>query len=140
MARHHAFTLATDMDVYFCDPPSPWQRGTNENTNGLLRQYFPREDCLSDYTQAELDMFASKLNTRPRKTIGFRTPVETFWPSLIGRTHGKLSLVLFLMDTPKLVCHKFRICNIQVMLLSEAGYYTACMDWRLIEADSSNHV
>lgn len=77
MAKHHAFTLATDMDVYFCDPRSPWQRGTNENTNGLLRQYFPRGACLSDYTQAELNIFASKLNTRPRKTLGFRTPAQT---------------------------------------------------------------
>jgi IS30 family transposase len=77
MAQHRAFTLATDMDVCFCDPRSPWQRGTNENTNGLLRQYFPRGDCLSDYTQAELNVFASKLNTRPRKTLGFRTPAET---------------------------------------------------------------
>jgi IS30 family transposase len=82
MARHHVFTLATDMDVYFCDPRSPWQRGTHENTNGLLRQYFPRGDCLSDYTQAELNVFASKLNTWPRKTLGFRTPAETLAEAL----------------------------------------------------------
>jgi IS30 family transposase len=76
MARHHAFTLATNMDVYFCDPQSPWQRGTNENTNGLLRQYFPNGTCLSGFTQQELNMFALKLNTRPRKTLGFRTPAD----------------------------------------------------------------
>jgi IS30 family transposase len=76
MARHHAFTLATNMDVYFCDPQSPWQRGTNENTNGLLRQYFPNGTCLSGFTQQELNIVASKLNTRPRKTLGFQTPAD----------------------------------------------------------------
>lgn len=76
MARHHAFTLATNMDVYFCDPQSPWQRGTNENTNGLLRQYFPNVTCLSVFTQQELNRFALKLNTRPRKTLGFQTPAD----------------------------------------------------------------
>lgn len=76
MARHQAFTLATNMDVYFCDPRSPWQRGTNENTNGLLRQYFPNGTCLSGFTQRELDAIASKLNTRPRKTLGFQTPAD----------------------------------------------------------------
>jgi IS30 family transposase len=76
MARHHAFTLATKMDVYFCDPRSPWQRGTNENTNGLLRQYFPKGSCLSGFTQGELNAFAMKLNTRPRKTLGFQTPAD----------------------------------------------------------------
>jgi IS30 family transposase len=76
MARHHAFTLATNMDVYFCDPQSPWQRGTNENTNGLLRQYFPNGTCLSVFTQQELNRVALKLNTRPRKTLGFQTPAD----------------------------------------------------------------
>lgn len=74
MASHEKFTLATDIDVYFCDPSSPWQRGTNENTNGLLRQYFPKGDCLSNYTQTGLNRIAGKLNARPRKTLGFFTP------------------------------------------------------------------
>jgi IS30 family transposase len=74
MADHAKFTVATDVKVYFCDPRSPWQRGSNENTNGLLRQYLPRESILSDLTQAELDKIALRLNIRPRETLGFRTP------------------------------------------------------------------
>lgn len=74
MAAHRKFSVATNMDVYFCDPSSPWQRGTNENTNGLLRQYFPKGSCLSGYSQAELDEVAEHLNTRPRKTLGFVMP------------------------------------------------------------------
>jgi IS30 family transposase len=74
MAQHHRFAIATDVAVYFCDPQSPWQRGTNENTNGLLRQYFPDGTDLSSYTQRDLDRIAKQLNTRPRKTLGFRTP------------------------------------------------------------------
>ncbi|MBL4750107.1 MAG: IS30 family transposase [Amylibacter sp.] len=74
MAAHQKFSVATNMDVYFCDPSSPWQRGTNENTNGLLRQYFPKGSCLSGYSQTELDEVAEHLNTRPRKTLGFVTP------------------------------------------------------------------
>lgn len=74
MAQHHRFSVATDVAVYFCDPQSPWQRGTNENTNGLLRQYFPDGTDLSRYTQQALNQIACKLNTRPRKTLGFRTP------------------------------------------------------------------
>jgi len=74
MAAHQKLSVATNMDVYFCDPSSPWQRGTNENTNGLLRQYFPKGSSLSGYSQAELDEVAETLNARPRKTLGFQTP------------------------------------------------------------------
>lgn len=74
LAAHKNFSLATNMDVYFCDPSSPWQRGTNENTNGLLRQYFPKGHCLSVYSQNELDTIAEQLNSRPRKTLDFKTP------------------------------------------------------------------
>jgi IS30 family transposase len=74
MTDHQALTLTTDVAVYFCDPQSPWQRGTNENTNGLLRQYFPKGTDLSGYSQAYLNRIARQLNTRPRKTLGFKTP------------------------------------------------------------------
>ena len=74
MAGHKNFTIATDVQVYFCDPRSPWQRGSNENTNGLLRQYFPRGTDLSVYSQAYLNRIALRLNQRPRKTLGFETP------------------------------------------------------------------
>src|SRR3984893_5590855 len=76
MAKHKSFTVATNVKVYFCDPQSPWQRGSNENTNGLLRQYFPKRTDLSGYTQAELDKVALRLNQRPRKTLGFETPAS----------------------------------------------------------------
>lgn len=76
MAAHKEFTVATDVAVYFCDPSSPWQRGTNENTNGLLRQYFPKGMDLSRVTQAQLNKVALRLNQRPRKTLGFRPPAE----------------------------------------------------------------
>ena len=76
MARHREFTLATDLKVYFCDPSSPWQRGSNENTNGLLRQYFPKGADLDPYTQEQLDAVALQLNQRPRKTLGFATPAD----------------------------------------------------------------
>src|SRR6202522_883970 len=76
MAKHKDFTIATDVQVYFCDPQSPWQRGTNENTNLLLRQYFPRGTDLSGYSQAQLDHVSLRLNQRPRKTLGFETPAS----------------------------------------------------------------
>jgi IS30 family transposase len=77
MAHHKEFSLATDVKVYFCDPHSPWQRGSNENTNGLLRQYFPKKTDLSGYSQAQLDRVALRLNQRPRETLRFRTPADT---------------------------------------------------------------
>lgn len=76
MAAHKRFTVATDVQVYFCDPRSPWQRGSNENTNGLLRQYFPKGTDLSRFSQEELDGVADRLNTRPRKTLGYMTPSD----------------------------------------------------------------
>src|SRR6202030_2486069 len=82
MAKHKEFTVATDVQVYFCDPQSPWQRGTNENTNLLLRQYFPRGTDLSIHSQAHLDRIALRLNQRPRKTLGFETPASKLQASV----------------------------------------------------------
>src|SRR5713226_2604927 len=82
MAKHKAFTVATNVKVYFCDPHSPWQRGTNENTNRLLRQYLPKKTDLSGYTQSQLDKIALRLNQRPRKTLGFQTPASKLQTSV----------------------------------------------------------
>lgn len=73
---HKWFTVATNVQVYFCDPQSPWQQATNESTNGLLRHYFRKGMDLARYTQADLDVVAFQLNTRPRKTMGYATPVD----------------------------------------------------------------
>ena len=91
LARHRTFTLATDIAVYFCDPQSPWRRGNNENTNGLLRQYFRKRVELSQYTQSHLDAVANRLNKHPRQTLHFRTPAETFdayLPTQAGASTG----------------------------------------------------
>ena len=82
LASHKSFTVATNVNVYFCDPQSPWQRGTNENTNGLLRQYFPKKTDLSAYSQSDLDKVALRLNQRPRKTLGFETPASKLQASV----------------------------------------------------------
>jgi len=86
LAEHKRFTVATDVQVYFCDPQSPWQRGTNENTNGLLRQYFPKGTDLSQYSQVDLNKIALRLNQRPRKTLGFHTPAAKLEAS-VAMTH-----------------------------------------------------
>jgi len=82
MAAHKEFSIATDVQVYFCDPQSPWQRGTNENTNRLLRQYFPIGTDLSACSQADLNRIALQLNQRPRKTLDFHSPAEVLNESL----------------------------------------------------------
>jgi IS30 family transposase len=82
MAKHKTFTVATNVKVYFCDPHSPWQRGTNENTNRLLRQYLPKKTDLSGYAQSDLDKIALRLNQRPRKTLGFETPASKLHASV----------------------------------------------------------
>jgi len=86
MADHKRFTLATDIQVYFCDPQSPWQRGSNENTNRLLRQYFPKKTDLSVHSQARLNYVARELNERPRETLGFKTPKEKFQACVASTT------------------------------------------------------
>lgn len=78
LADHRRFTLATDIQVHFCDPQSPWQRGSNENTNGLLRQYFPKGIDVPGFTQVQLDEVARRLNERPPETLNFETPIERY--------------------------------------------------------------
>jgi len=97
MANHKSFTVATNVKVYFCDPQSPWQRGSNENTNGLLRQYFPKRTDLSGYSQSELDKVALRLNQRPRKTLGFETPASRLRASVASPA---LSVSGFLAPAP----------------------------------------
>jgi IS30 family transposase len=82
MAQHQRFTIATGVQVYFCDPNSPWQRGSNENTNGLLRQYLPRRLDLRTLTQADFDAIAQELNERPRQTLKFKTPSQALAEAL----------------------------------------------------------
>ena len=82
MAQHINFTMVTDVQVYFCDPQGPWQRGSNENTNGLLRQCLPKNADLSRYSQAALDEIALRLNQRPRQTLGFQTPADKLQASV----------------------------------------------------------
>ena len=82
MAQHQRFTIATGVQVYFCDPKSPWQRGSNENTNGLLRQYLPRRLDFRTLTQPDFDAIAQELNERPRRTLNFRTPSQALAEAL----------------------------------------------------------
>jgi len=88
MAEHRRFSVKSGVEVYFCDPRSPWQRGSNENTNGLLRQYFPKRESLAGVTQERLDEVAAKLNRRPRKTLGFHTPAEKLAELIEGLEAG----------------------------------------------------
>lgn len=83
MARHAEIKLATGLEIYFCDPGKPWQRGSNENTNGLLRQYFPKGGSVNEYTQDDLDVVAAEMNSRPRKTLGWHTPAEADRKSVV---------------------------------------------------------
>lgn len=85
MGRHQAFSVVTGVPVFLCDPASPWQRGSNENTNGLLRQYFPKGTDLSIHSAEELARVTDELNTRPRKTLGWQTPAQKLLDALLQR-------------------------------------------------------
>ena len=91
MAQHAQLRVDADLDVYFCDPQSPWQRGTNENTNGLLRQYFPKGTDLTRHSRGDLDAVAAALNGRPRKTLGYRTPAEALTEHLHSLKQGTVA-------------------------------------------------
>ena len=91
MARHAELKILVDMPVYFCDPHSPWQRGTNENTNGLLRQYFPKCTDLSQHSESDLEAVAAALNGRPRKTLNWKTPAEALDDLLTKAQDGSVA-------------------------------------------------
>jgi IS30 family transposase len=91
MARHLEITVAAELPVYFCDPASPWQRGSNENTNGLLRQYFPKGEDLSIYPKRYLDFVSDEMNQRPRKTLGWDTPAEALAKLLSAPPDGRVA-------------------------------------------------